>query len=57
VEKLNTGANKLGLHLTSQQLEQFQIYYQELIDWNRRINLTRITGYEEVQVKHLNSNA
>jgi len=52
VEKLNTGANKLGLHLTSQQLEQFQIYYQELIDWNRRINLTRITGYEEVQVKH-----
>ena len=52
VEKLKIGAGKLGIELTPQQLEQFQIYYQELIDWNRRINLTRITGYEEVQVKH-----
>ena len=52
MEKLTTGAKKLGLHLTSQQLEKFQIYYQELVDWNRRINLTAITEYEEVQVKH-----
>jgi len=52
VEKLNAGAQKLGLRLNSQQLEQFQVYYQELIDWNQRVNLTRITGYEEVQVKH-----
>ena len=52
VEKLNSGAQKLGLHLSLSQLEQFNIYYQELIDWNRRMNLTAITGYEEVQVKH-----
>ena len=52
MEKLNVGAKKLGLHLTPQQLEQFHIYYQELIDWNRRMNLTAITGYEEVQMKH-----
>ena len=52
VEKLESGAKKLGLHLSPQQLEQFQIYYQELIDWNQRVNLTRITGYEEVQIKH-----
>jgi len=52
MEKLESGAKKLGLHLSPQQLEQFQIYYQELIDWNRRVNLTRITGYEEVQIKH-----
>ena len=38
--------------LTPSQLEQFQTYYRELIDWNRRMNLTRITGYKEVQVKH-----
>jgi len=25
---------------------------QELIDWNRRLNLTAITDYEEVQVRH-----
>jgi len=42
----------LGLQLTPQQYEQFQVYYQELIDWNRRINLTAITDYDEVQVKH-----
>ena len=52
MEKLEFGAKKLGIELTSQQLEQFQVYYQELIDWNRRVNLTRITGYEEVQIKH-----
>lgn len=52
MDKLVAGANKLGLKLTSGQLEQFQLFYQELIDWNRRLNLTAITGYEDVQVKH-----
>jgi len=52
MEKLRSGAEKLGLHLNPEQLEQFEVYYQELIDWNRRINLTSITDYEEVQVKH-----
>ena len=52
MERLDVGAKKLGLVLTQRQLEQFHIYYQELVDWNRRVNLTRITGYEEVQIKH-----
>ncbi|MBA7651424.1 Ribosomal RNA small subunit methyltransferase G [subsurface metagenome] len=52
MEKLIAGAKKLGLPLNSKQLEQFNIYYQELITWNQRMNLTRITDYEEVQVKH-----
>jgi len=52
MEKLNAGAIKLGLHLNPRQLEQFHIYYQELLDWNRRVNLTAITGYEDVQIKH-----
>jgi len=52
MERLNSGAIKLGLHLNSKQLEQFYIYYQELLDWNQRMNLTAITDYEEVQIKH-----
>ncbi len=52
MDKLNAGAKKLGLHLSPRQLEQFQLYYQELIDWNQRVNLTAITKYEEVQIKH-----
>lgn len=52
MEKLETGAKKLGINLTSQQRAQFESYYLELIDWNRRINLTAITEYAEVQRKH-----
>jgi len=52
MEKLVAGAGKLGLKLSPKQLEQFQIFYQELIDWNRRLNLTAITNYEQVQIKH-----
>ncbi len=52
MEKLNIGAKKLGLYLTPGQLKQFHIYYQELVDWNQRVNLTAITDYEDVQIKH-----
>lgn len=52
MEKLELGAKKLGLELESRQLEQFSIYYQELVDWNKRVNLTAITDYQEVQIKH-----
>jgi len=52
MQKLNLGARKLGLQLNPGQLEQFETYYQELVDWNKRVNLTAITGYEEVQIKH-----
>ncbi len=52
MKKLIAGAEKLGLPLSSSQLEQFNTFYQELVDWNKRLNLTAITGYEEVQIKH-----
>lgn len=52
MEKLISGATRLGLNLSSSQLEQFSVYYRELVDWNRRVNLTAITDYQEVQVKH-----
>ena len=52
MEKLKTATEKLGIFLTSFQLEIFEVYYNELISWNERINLTRITDYEEVQLKH-----
>jgi 16S rRNA (guanine527-N7)-methyltransferase len=52
MEKLKAGARKLGLELSSKQLEQFESYYHELVDWNQQINLTAITDYEEVQLKH-----
>ena len=42
----------MGYQLKPKQLEQFSVYYQELTDWNQRINLTSITEYEDVQIKH-----
>jgi len=52
MEKLALGAKKLGLDLNLRQLKSFEIYFQELVSWNKRINLTAITDYEEVQLKH-----
>jgi len=52
VERLIEGAKRLGLPLTAEQVACFQLYYEELVRWNRRVNLTAIVDYEEVQLKH-----
>jgi 16S rRNA (guanine527-N7)-methyltransferase len=52
VPLLADGALRLGFSLTPRQLEQFQLYYATLVDWNTRINLTAITDYEGVQLRH-----
>jgi len=52
MEILVNGARRLGLDLDPQQLARFQTYYQELVQWNRRVNLTSITDYAGVQVGH-----
>jgi len=52
MQNINNGMQELGLHLLQSQLEQFQTYYQELIEWNKRINLTAITSCKDVQIYH-----
>lgn len=52
MEKLRVGAEKLGIQLGEKELTLFQTYYEELLDWNQRMNLTSITEYEQVQVNH-----
>jgi 16S rRNA (guanine527-N7)-methyltransferase len=52
MEILENSARKLGISFTKQQLDRFEIYYRELVEWNRRINLTAITGYGDVQTAH-----
>ena len=42
----------LGITLTEQQINQFLIYYEMLVEWNEVMNLTAITEYEEVMKKH-----
>lgn len=43
---------ELGIQLNVQQKEQFHRYYELLIEWNKVMNLTGITEYEEVNEKH-----
>ncbi len=49
---LEEGARQLGFTLSPRQLDQFQLYYDTLVDWNSRMNLTAITDYDLVQVRH-----
>ena len=52
MKKLIEGARKLGIELHTRQVRQFELYYQELTEWNKKLNLTAITDYQEVQLKH-----
>jgi 16S rRNA (guanine527-N7)-methyltransferase len=44
-------ANK-GITLSAAQLSQFERYYEQLIEWNDKMNLTGITDREQVYMKH-----
>lgn len=44
--------NALGISLTEEQINQFLIYYEMLVEWNEVMNLTAITEYEDVMKKH-----
>ena len=41
-----------GITLTEQQKEQFHRYFELLVEWNQKINLTAITEESEVYLKH-----
>lgn len=46
------GLDQLKIQLTQEQKEQFIKYYEYLIEKNKVMNLTAITDYEEVLLKH-----
>ena len=42
----------LGFPLTDRQKEQYERYFELLVEWNEKINLTAITEKDEVYLKH-----
>ena len=42
----------LGYLLTDRQKEQYERYFELLVEWNEKINLTAITDKDEVYLKH-----
>ncbi|KGX93680.1 16S rRNA methyltransferase [Pontibacillus halophilus JSM 076056 = DSM 19796] len=44
--------NEKGITLSEHQLNQFHTYFETLVEWNEKMNLTAITDQEEVYLKH-----
>lgn len=49
---LTEKAKELSIVLNDKQIQQFEQYYNILVEWNKVMNLTAITEYEEVVEKH-----
>ena len=43
---------KIGINISEKQLGQLDKYYHLLVEWNEKINLTRITEEKQVYLKH-----
>ena len=52
MKKLQELAQNWNINLSEKQVEQFQIYYEYLIEINQVMNLTAITQKDEVIMKH-----
>ncbi|RIN35441.1 16S rRNA (guanine(527)-N(7))-methyltransferase RsmG [Staphylococcus succinus] len=52
VEWLTKQLSTHGIELSNEQRQQFQTYYQMLVEWNEKMNLTSITEEHEVYLKH-----
>lgn len=51
-EEFQTQLAQQGIHLSAKQLQQFQQYFQILVEWNEKMNLTAITAEQDVYLKH-----
>ena len=52
MRSLFEAARGMGFSLTPAHLKTFQAYYEILLSWNERFNLTAITEYEHAQIRH-----
>lgn len=52
IESLKKKCHRLGVELSEEQVKKFVDYYELLVEWNSFMNLTAITDFEEVVIKH-----
>jgi 16S rRNA (guanine527-N7)-methyltransferase len=52
MEPLIVGAGELGITLRDQHLAAFEVCYGALVEWNQRFNLTAITEWKGVLIRH-----
>ena len=51
-EQLVEGAAEFGISLSDIQMEQFHLYHTRMVEWNERMNLTRIIEWNHVVRQH-----
>ncbi len=51
-EMIEYAWNLFGIRISADQQSAFEIYEQQLIDWNTRFNLTAIDNPKQIRVKH-----
>ncbi|MBS4769685.1 16S rRNA (guanine(527)-N(7))-methyltransferase RsmG [Carnobacteriaceae bacterium zg-ZUI240] len=51
-EQFKNSVEEAGITLTDKQLKQYEMYFEMLVEWNEKMNLTAITQKEEVYLKH-----
>ena len=51
--ELQRAAAEYGIALSDKQREQFNRYFELLVEWNEKINLTAITEPKDVAIKHM----
>ena len=49
---ITSGMKEISVDLSDDQMEQFYLYYEMLIEWNKIMNLTAITDMKDVIFKH-----
>lgn len=51
-EQFRATVAEKGFNLSEKQMQQFEQYFNLLVDWNQKMNLTAITERDEVYLKH-----
>ena len=52
MKQLNIDLSMWGVTLSDEKLEKFYRYFELLVEWNEKMNLTAITEFDEVLKKH-----
>lgn len=52
IEQFTKQLEEKGISLSSKQLQQFERYFDLLVEWNEKMNLTAITEKNDVYLKH-----
>ncbi len=51
-QRIQEAFKKINIELSDQQASKLQTYYEMLVEWNKVMNLTGITEFEDVLLKH-----